>query len=433
MNGIGASLPQEGVGGIGAPTAPPLTSGMDSREAVRGVATLPQELIDHIIDFLHTSKAILKHCTLVARAWVPPSRFHLFARVQLWEGRFSDFLAFVTTCAEGPQYIRDLTFNGNSPQQDMGSRCAVSPAYLQRMLVHLPRLECLMLYMTGLFDDDASVFESMPFLSPPSQAPIRLKSLSMYYYGTPTDRVIDFALVLAVFTSVGKLHLRHGRFWANHPPTDVPQELADTPRNVFASLPAVQTLVIDDNASRTNLLLGAAVRTAGFGGLRAVEIQSRQMWDHAALGALLRAVGPRLEHLSLQLSGLCEPDDTEAFVAQAGLASCTALITLALLIDASVFHRRALSWATVSMLVAAVPRGAPVRTVRLLVGLHTLENEVFHPWNPMDEVLERFDHLDTVAFEQKQYEVYTEEGKERVRGAFPRVARKANIEFVVGE
>ncbi|KIP02383.1 hypothetical protein PHLGIDRAFT_79196, partial [Phlebiopsis gigantea 11061_1 CR5-6] len=51
---------------------------------------LAQELVDHIIDFLHNDPATLRSCTLVAHTWLPSSRFHLFSRVevQVAESRF---------------------------------------------------------------------------------------------------------------------------------------------------------------------------------------------------------------------------------------------------------------------------------------------------------------------------------------------------------
>ncbi|KAF9645493.1 hypothetical protein BDM02DRAFT_3120176 [Thelephora ganbajun] len=44
---------------------------------------IPQELVDLIIDNLHTDKPALKTCSLVARAWVARSRYHLFHKVEI--------------------------------------------------------------------------------------------------------------------------------------------------------------------------------------------------------------------------------------------------------------------------------------------------------------------------------------------------------------
>ncbi|KAJ7602337.1 hypothetical protein FB45DRAFT_901910 [Roridomyces roridus] len=47
--------------------------------------SLPRELCDLIIDYLHADRAALAACALVCRAWVPASRFHLFDHISLSE------------------------------------------------------------------------------------------------------------------------------------------------------------------------------------------------------------------------------------------------------------------------------------------------------------------------------------------------------------
>ncbi|KAJ7187335.1 hypothetical protein C8R46DRAFT_1059505 [Mycena filopes] len=47
--------------------------------------TLPRELCDLIVDYLHAERATLCSCALVCRAWLPASRFHLFAEISLTE------------------------------------------------------------------------------------------------------------------------------------------------------------------------------------------------------------------------------------------------------------------------------------------------------------------------------------------------------------
>jgi hypothetical protein len=45
---------------------------------------LPPELIEHIIDYLHDSPEDLRSCALVCKAWLAPSRFHLFYKITLY-------------------------------------------------------------------------------------------------------------------------------------------------------------------------------------------------------------------------------------------------------------------------------------------------------------------------------------------------------------
>ena len=50
---------------------------------LRDGCALPQELVDHTIDFLHNDKSALAACSLVCCAWVWPSRSHLFRSVHI--------------------------------------------------------------------------------------------------------------------------------------------------------------------------------------------------------------------------------------------------------------------------------------------------------------------------------------------------------------
>lgn len=62
---------------------------------------LPVELLDHITDFLDGEEDVLKSCCLVAKAWIPRSRKHLFAHIAFhtaenlhsWRTTFPDIFA----------------------------------------------------------------------------------------------------------------------------------------------------------------------------------------------------------------------------------------------------------------------------------------------------------------------------------------------------
>lgn len=47
------------------------------------ITTVPQELIDNIIDYFHDDVPALKACALVCWAWLPACRAHIFVRVSL--------------------------------------------------------------------------------------------------------------------------------------------------------------------------------------------------------------------------------------------------------------------------------------------------------------------------------------------------------------
>lgn len=47
------------------------------------MTSVPNELTDYILDFLHGDRRTLKACSLTRRSWYPTSRYHLYRRVYL--------------------------------------------------------------------------------------------------------------------------------------------------------------------------------------------------------------------------------------------------------------------------------------------------------------------------------------------------------------
>jgi hypothetical protein len=83
------------------------------REAQPPRTKVPPELIDTIIDFCHSDPRTLARCALVAKAWLPSSRLHLFESTRLRYANFERFLALCRSayCSFLP-YIRDVTMLG---------------------------------------------------------------------------------------------------------------------------------------------------------------------------------------------------------------------------------------------------------------------------------------------------------------------------------
>ena len=78
--------------------------------------TIPQELSDMILDFLHNDVAALCNAGLVCKSWLPSSRFHLFS--EIWLSSLEHH-GLELTCVEGstiPPYILDLSIEGNERQ-----------------------------------------------------------------------------------------------------------------------------------------------------------------------------------------------------------------------------------------------------------------------------------------------------------------------------
>ncbi|KAK0447813.1 uncharacterized protein EV420DRAFT_1246316, partial [Desarmillaria tabescens] len=73
----------------------------------------PPELCDRIIDFLHRDHKALEACSLVCRAWIPASRFHLFECIHYGVLAWSSSRAMVDLLDSSFctlfKYVREIT------------------------------------------------------------------------------------------------------------------------------------------------------------------------------------------------------------------------------------------------------------------------------------------------------------------------------------
>lgn len=122
---------------------------------------LPQELVDHILDYLVDDHATLRACARVAQAWLPSSRRHLFARISLKatsphngpadpQARCQRLYKLLQRSPEIIAHIRTLEICEGSPLHHhyshvQGSTTWVTTertlAALLRVLTHVRRLE----------------------------------------------------------------------------------------------------------------------------------------------------------------------------------------------------------------------------------------------------------------------------------------------------
>ena len=85
---------------------------------------LPYELIGMILDYFETDKAELAKCTLIARSWVQPGRYHLFRTVTIVQSSDVDgldgFHRFLESERGRPSatYIQGLGFRGVPLEDD---------------------------------------------------------------------------------------------------------------------------------------------------------------------------------------------------------------------------------------------------------------------------------------------------------------------------
>jgi hypothetical protein len=94
----------------------------------RHLDRLPLELIERIIDFFHDSRKDLYHCALVCKAWLAPSRYHLFYSICIcpdpskrWVPCFWQYDLLYETLQQSPHiahYVREFRFLSVSQMAD---------------------------------------------------------------------------------------------------------------------------------------------------------------------------------------------------------------------------------------------------------------------------------------------------------------------------
>lgn len=105
----------------------------------------PQELVDHVIDFLWEDDSTLAACSLVSTSWTRSAQLHLFRELTFRSGDdiivLSDFSQSSPTLCS---YVRTLYLTEHDPDNHVG----LDPVLLANILAGLPHLENL--HLVGL-------------------------------------------------------------------------------------------------------------------------------------------------------------------------------------------------------------------------------------------------------------------------------------------
>lgn len=82
-------------------------------------SSIPPELSDRVLDFLHNDEETLKSCSLVCKSWLPASRYHLWYRTTLrFAGREEkDYAQFLKSSPVITSCVVDLTVEFACPRE----------------------------------------------------------------------------------------------------------------------------------------------------------------------------------------------------------------------------------------------------------------------------------------------------------------------------
>lgn len=173
--------------------------------------TLPAELIDRIIDFLHHDKRSLADCSLVSKLWVTTARYHLFSSHRIFCGKDIDqtYTERLELAPDGAlSCVKQISLTGVRHQAHRFSPvssilCATVVDIIQRFP------NAVSIVLTDLQVVSTPVDRDIPMTQPPRS----LRSLMMdriHFCPSPSLIANEKSLLetlLRAFTSIEVLHI----------------------------------------------------------------------------------------------------------------------------------------------------------------------------------------------------------------------------------
>jgi hypothetical protein len=266
---------------------------------------LPQELIDQIIDHVHDDLLTLRACSLVSHAWLPTSRFHLFAKVSLkatspqqqpsvLQDRCKRLHAILARAPELIPNIRELEICEGSPLHHPDPDHVQSTTWVttERTLMALFR----MLTHVRRFDFSATWTLHWTLLPPPFQAALctllalpTVTYVRLHSWDFPNFAALDS--LLNHCKSLKGLALS-----STTVRTDIVPAREPSPKTSSLALD-VLTL---DSVTFAYLEYWLLSRHAFVNVCSLRELRVAQFHDVLIVDNLLRAIGPSLEHFHLK-------------------------------------------------------------------------------------------------------------------------------------
>ncbi|KAF9531086.1 hypothetical protein CPB83DRAFT_904673 [Crepidotus variabilis] len=183
--------------------APPITA--EPSQIRSPVPRLPQELVNLLLDKLHTDKTTLRACALVASSWVPAARRHVFRRLdvqgQKRDASFTQFIDLLSSpLCTFARHIRCISISGsfdNNPWNEWVTET------IPVVVARLPRLETL--YCSSL---DTSAVLPLRLLA--SQFEFTLRMTTLRLQTIAFDR---FEHIFQIICSFPNLHTLEWKSW----------------------------------------------------------------------------------------------------------------------------------------------------------------------------------------------------------------------------
>ena len=139
---------------------PRAVSNSKRRMSPRKRRTLPQELIDRIIDCLQDQQRLLAKCASVSRAFVRRSQQHIFAKIILFPSLENKFLTLVENSPHLIPFIRDLTVSINNSRL-LTCQPSSLPKILPLLTQHKIKSLNIKVYGGGVVDWEKNVHKTV--------------------------------------------------------------------------------------------------------------------------------------------------------------------------------------------------------------------------------------------------------------------------------
>jgi len=268
--------------------------------------TVPPELSDYIVDYLHDDPRSLAACCLTCRDWLPSARYHLFSSIVLHSAQSCE--AFARLLEPSPHlgfYVRELNLTKLGAKTQVGSPKAEK---------HLPsimtRLQLVQTLGVSLLDMGNFVDSSVEFCTSVTELQIQYCAFASFE---------DFLQTFSSLPRLENLTLR-GVSWTS-------RHLEPRPRP--ATIPKLRTLVLGRDLDLSTLvefiLLGSHHND-----ITNLSACCTSDEDASSIGALLEVQGAFLKHLDIEWNP-CRTGVNAVFLPNIlPVQQCTNLETLSL-------------------------------------------------------------------------------------------------------
>ncbi|KAI0091206.1 hypothetical protein BDY19DRAFT_689245 [Irpex rosettiformis] len=271
---------------------------------------LPPELRDCVIDFLQDSRPALQTCSLIGRAWLPRSRYHLFRSVQIEPGRRAT--AFRSLLDANPllgNFVRNVEILGSGQDTPVEHVVRMEWPTLRPVpaVPTYPRLGHRRIsWLENVLPESPKVLRRVSRLTVVAMHihPELVDVLSVRF---PAVKILElnkcrsatFAEFLALpnaFSEASCIQI-HEMYCLR--PTQPPAAMASRRRTL-------KTLILSPHTDVT-LLLSWLVVEKVHTALESLSCHSSGQLSATAIRDLLKAVGPSLRHLSFGFSDVKDP------------------------------------------------------------------------------------------------------------------------------